>query len=181
MVPWGWMGPQWRNPFLHMFIGENLSSQEPLSQKSSNLHRSFLIKCRIKFVKVMAPGGLGLDDITKCMGATTYQSLSCIWSQMQCTGKKGNLPKLSTQWPLHWLLTYFRKFQINPYDRNFINDILQFNFIVNLMCQCFPNLFCLFFSFSKWDLACYYYSELPMRFLESEWKEKWFSFFSPCY
>jgi hypothetical protein len=33
------------------------SSPEPLSQKSSNLHKSSLIYCGFKFVQIMVPGG----------------------------------------------------------------------------------------------------------------------------
>jgi hypothetical protein len=34
---------------------KNQFSQETLNQKSKDIQRNFLIKCRIKFVKIMAP------------------------------------------------------------------------------------------------------------------------------
>jgi hypothetical protein len=37
MIPGGWVGPQWRKPFLHVFIWEKIFSPEPAGQFQSKL------------------------------------------------------------------------------------------------------------------------------------------------
>jgi hypothetical protein len=92
MVPGGWIRPQWRKPFLHVFILEkkslkpffpesagklgktildmffnkdniiNKSSQDLLHQMSSDLHRNFMFKCRNEFHIMPWPPEIGWNN-----------------------------------------------------------------------------------------------------------------------
>jgi hypothetical protein len=61
--------------FTCVYIGKffkKSSFQEVLHQTSFNLHISFLTKCRIKFLKIIFPGGLGGATIGKSFFMCVY-------------------------------------------------------------------------------------------------------------